>query len=950
VPVLLSRWKRIGGVPVETTLEMPESPLIGRSAELDALDQLADAAARGRGGLAVLCGVPGIGKTRLVKEALARCGRDGFATFMGAAHEMEQRRPFGVIAEALRLRGAQEGKRAEIRRLLRGEESHAADADGGVLEFRVCELVLEYAEDLAASQPVALVLDDLHWADPSSLVTAHRLARECGQLRLLLICALRPYPERPELRALLNSLREMGALRVDVGPLSDKASSQLATELAGAPPGRALADRLATTGGNPLFVREFIRGLMADGTMEITSGLAEVAVDALPPSLRLIILHRFGALAEETLRVLRTAAALGSSFAVADLAVTTRRPVAELAAALGPALTSGALIEAGDQLTFRHDLIREVLYEDMPLAVRKPLHRELAATLAEAGASSERIAEHLVLGADIGDSTAIGWLRRAAHDAAPRSLAIAIELLERALGLCPNFDPVRLDIEAELAVQLIAAARGTDAEALCRRAIGAAPGPAAAALFRVSLARALFNQGRLEEALAAFAEARLSSALTEPTRMQLSAYAAYAGALLREPSAVAQAQAVIAAHPPEPSPTVARAAIAVAELFDGRPDRALDQLAGGSEAPSPIFSAQLLWCGIALTDLDRLDEARRVLQMGLRGCLDQRATGVASLYHLNLVCAEFCAGRFDAALAEHEAGMELAEDTGHRWRAGSLGLAALIAVHRGELGEARQLIATAEAAIAADGPQIGDSAPAWAECLLAEARGDDRTAAAAAKRAWDRRIRIGDHRTLACHGPDTVRVALASGDRELAERAASMSEKAAAQLATASRLGGALRCRGLLEGDPQLLVEAVAAFRGGQSPLELALALQDAAEALARTGDQVQGRPLAAEALRLYEGMGADADLARAQSRLRSAGLRVGVRGPRGRPQHGWGSLTEAELRVVRLIAEGRSNPEIASDVYLTRRTVRAHVSSALRKLDLSSRVELALEAARRGL
>jgi DNA-binding CsgD family transcriptional regulator len=129
----------------------------------------------------------------------------------------------------------------------------------------------------------------------------------------------------------------------------------------------------------------------------------------------------------------------------------------------------------------------------------------------------------------------------------------------------------------------------------------------------------------------------------------------------------------------------------------------------------------------------------------------------------------------------------------------------------------------------------------------------------------------------------------------------------------------------------------------------LAPALEDTAEALARTGNEPEARPLAAEALQIYAGLGAAADIARARARLRSARLRAGVRGPRGRPRHGWDSLTEAELRVVRRVAEGRSNLEIAA-VYLTRRTVRAHVSSALAKLDLSSRVELALEAARHPL
>ena len=139
-------------------------------------------------------------------------------------------------------------------------------------------------------------------------------------------------------------------------------------------------------------------------------------------------------------------------------------------------------------------------------------------------------------------------------------------------------------------------------------------------------------------------------------------------------------------------------------------------------------------------------------------------------------------------------------------------------------------------------------------------------------------------------------------------------------------------------------------LRDSGRPLQLALALESAACALVRAGRDGEARALGAEALGLYRQSAAAGDVDRARARLRAAGLRIGARGSRARPQSGWESLTEAELGVARLVAEGRSNPEIAARLYVTRRTVRAHVSSALRKLHLSSRVELAAEAIRRGL
>jgi len=145
-------------------------------------------------------------------------------------------------------------------------------------------------------------------------------------------------------------------------------------------------------------------------------------------------------------------------------------------------------------------------------------------------------------------------------------------------------------------------------------------------------------------------------------------------------------------------------------------------------------------------------------------------------------------------------------------------------------------------------------------------------------------------------------------------------------------------------------MRAVALLRTSRRPLYLALALEDAAEALARGARHEQVRPLAAEALDLFEGLGAVTDAARARRRWRAVSLHVGARGTRSRPRTGWESLSEGELRVVRLVAEGRTNRETAAQLFITRDTVHTHVSHALRKLGLSSRVELAAQAARRGL
>ena len=188
-------------------------------------------------------------------------------------------------------------------------------------------------------------------------------------------------------------------------------------------------------------------------------------------------------------------------------------------------------------------------------------------------------------------------------------------------------------------------------------------------------------------------------------------------------------------------------------------------------------------------------------------------------------------------------------------------------------------------------------------------------------------------------------------DRRRAEQATTAVEELAARNpAVATLTGAALRCRGLLEGDAEVLVRAVAAYRSGPRPLERALACEDAAWALGRARRVDEARPLLDEALGLYERLGASWDLARAAARLRALGVRPGRRAARKRPQSGLDSLTATELTVVRLVAEGLSNPEIAERMFISRGTVHTHVSHILAKLGLGSRVGLAAEASRRGL
>jgi hypothetical protein len=160
-----------------------------------------------------------------------------------------------------------------------------------------------------------------------------------------------------------------------------------------------------------------VAALLSEGAVRTVDGRAEVVEMTLPPNLRLTILRRLSFLPEQTLEALRPASILGSSFSLTELSATTERSVLELSSVLAEAIRAKVLEDDGERLRFRHDLIHEAIYEDLPASVRLALHREAGRRLAGAGAEPLRVAEHLARGATQGDAEAVAWLTRAAGDA-----------------------------------------------------------------------------------------------------------------------------------------------------------------------------------------------------------------------------------------------------------------------------------------------------------------------------------------------------------------------------------------------------------------------------------------------------------------------------------------------------------------------------------------------------
>ncbi|MBO0787015.1 MAG: hypothetical protein J2P33_13185, partial [Actinobacteria bacterium] len=651
---------------------------------------------------------------------------------------------------------------------------------------------------------------------------------------------------------------------------------------------------------------------------------------------------------------------LGSAFSLTDLVLVSGRTATGLTTALTEAMRSGVVEDDGAALHFRHDLIRDSIYQDLPASVRRGLHREAATRLAQAGAPALRVAEHFARGAAEGDSEAIEWLTKAARDAAPGSPAAAAGLLDRAITLTRPGDPRRDQLLAEQAGSLMLAGRITDAETISRQLLDRPHDRAVEGTARICLGQALVTQRRERDGLAEFERAAESPLLTGTEQAAAQAWAGFArlslGDLDGAASAARQAISAAAAASDDLSGCVALTTLALICEFRGQYGDALRIADDAMRHARQSRDRQTGWYpvhivrGHVLVELDRLEEARSAFQAGSRISEKLGTRWPLPSFAVFRGFERFAAGEWDDAMAELESGLELADEIGETYSlVHAHTVMSMISFHRDDLGRAAAAAAAASQETTGRGPRYGTNWAAWPRALLLEADGKQSQALQAMIAAWDECARLGITMEYPVTGPDLVRLAVAQGDTSRArEAAAAVNDVASANDDVAWLRGSALRCQGMAEGDADALAAAVRAYAGASRPLELALASEDAAAAFVKRGEPQRARPLLEQAIASYERLGAYRDLARASAVLRLAGVRRGARGPRKRPQFGWQSLTPTEQTVAALVADGLSNPQIGERLFISRRTVQTHLAHVFAKLDISSRAQLAAEVARR--
>jgi DNA-binding CsgD family transcriptional regulator len=311
------------------------------------------------------------------------------------------------------------------------------------------------------------------------------------------------------------------------------------------------------------------------------------------------------------------------------------------------------------------------------------------------------------------------------------------------------------------------------------------------------------------------------------------------------------------------------------------------------------------------------------------------------------------AGRLNDAETEAEANIALI-DALDMWHDSDvpLGVLALVALHRNDLEQAGAHLVRARRYAAIYARTLPPYL-AWASALMHDAEGDHEGAIAAMREIFDLpELRMQNLAIEPPLGPVLVRLAIRARDRQRADAVcATTDELAALNPNTELVLAAAAQCRGLRRNSPDDLVEAADRFNSSPRVIARASASEDAGRASISARDATRGVALLDEALELYREAGATRDELRVRSRLRQAGVRLPS--PKivhsSRERRGWEGLTSAELRVVRLVAQGLTNREVAERLYVSSYTVGTHLKHAFEKVGVSSRVDLTRLAMKRG-
>jgi DNA-binding CsgD family transcriptional regulator len=902
-----------------------DEPFVGRATELAELDRQLELAEGGHGRVVLLAGPAGIGKTALIRRSLAAWAAHMDAVL--ACGDPEEADLCGGLLGQLAQPSA--GAAEQIAAVLASSRPDPLTAGSALLAL---------VRELAATTALVLVIDDAQWGDELSLKAISFALRRLRADRVLGVIAARS-EDLARLPPGLTRLAADHGVRLELGGLAAAEVADLA-ELTGAGrlPGRAVARLREHTAGVPLHIRELLHDLPGEA-------LRAPGVDLpAPRSLGTLVLSRLAACAEETERLVVAAAVLGADCALADAAALAglADPLPAWQEAIGAQLLLERETGSGRRCVFRHALIRAAVYRDVGVSRRAALHRaaaalstgsaalahrsagcpgtdpQLAADLA-AQAARERsagrlteAADHLMMAARAADRgpgrdgallAAVGLLLdlgdaakardytgevTALPPSPPRSL-----LLGRLALLAGDYAPAEQQITDGWAALPADTVLGLDQ---MRQA---------AAQAACDLALLLIGQYRLDDA-AAWARRAVGAAVSGFTR---ACSCAVQGGLLAAAGQAVLASSLLQAELPRCADAAGRmllhAGLGAVLMY-------ADDLPGGADHLDAAIAAS----GKASLPMTHLLEARLVR-----------------------VLVAYRQGDWDWAAAEGERLITLIDDLDQGWLLGRAHLAAVyVAAGRGRWQAASE---HAKAAAGQPGGRAGAIALAEARSAIAVARDDPAGMLAAAEDV------IGDLDLLGCLEPGRLSFwpacaqALArTGEPEQAGTLLRPFEELAGRHGRRSAMAAACRARGIVEAARDRPAEAKAAFDaslrhldGLGMPLEEAMTRLERGRLLRRTGQRRSATRDLGTARGLFAGLAAQPFLARCDQEL-CAGPQAAT-GPAA-------PLTPRQLAVARAAAEGKTNRQIAAELYISVKTVEFHLAQILARLGVDARTQIA--------
>jgi DNA-binding CsgD family transcriptional regulator len=914
------------------------SPQRGREGECALIGEMLAAAKRGEGSIVVIEGRAGFGKTRLLQSAVEQAIASGLRTGWGGAEYGGQAAPMRTLMSALFTGPEPLLDRSKLRELPSAQEQR----------FWLLQELAGLLEAAALEGPLLICLDDLQWADPGTLAAVRSLPEQLADLPIVWMVTLQPEGASGDVLALVEHLRRLGSHRIGLGPLATAAIEQVVTDLLGAEGDRNLLDVAASTDGNPFLLVELLRGLQDENRLRFEAGRAHLAGAQLPARLQQSMRVRLGYRSPMAQQLAGVAAVLGRSFTLDQLAAMLERPATALLAPVEELLGAGLIMEDGPRLAFAHDLIREAVLETLPVSSRRALQRRAVDVFLAEGAPPAEVARQLADSADPGDHAAVSLLSRAAEALRTLDSAAAADLAVKALELAAADDAMRGPLVAQAAILLFAAGRSGEGQALAQGALHELLPAQQQAGICLAISEMLSIPADVREQTCRWA--LQLEGLPEFMYLRLRARLAYT---ITHAGQLAQARRIlrdlepriVAADDPTAAFAFEHARLSLALMED----RYADALEGarafrpGPPARRPVRAHATDAVIIeALAQLDDFDAALRMAGTCIAAARrdDQFWVERSLEYQRGRIWA--AAGRLDDASAMLEGVSPTLEpyQVGNATDAAVLATLGRAALHTGNRRQSETCGHIARLTMSRLSTEPRQHA-AWLLALQEMAAGNARGARAVITDGRDPIMPVLPRLSIdPADPPQLVRIALACGDDELAAQAVAIAERRRQRNpGVASFEAIAAHARGLRDGDAVELGRAVQQFARSPRRLAMASAVEDLGRLLIRDGQTAEGIGQLNQALELYAEMGATWDATRVRGRLRRLGVRRNL-GP-VRSAEGWASLTESELAVVRLVATGKTNHQVATQLYLSPNTISSHLRRVFTKLGIRSRVEL---------